>query len=430
MKVHGRTMKVLVYPHTMELGGSQLNAIQLAKAIKERGHDVAVASRPGPLVAIVKEFDLKHHEIPLQGMQPSPAVAQSLIQIVRQQGIDLIHAHEWPPILEAYYGTSFAHRTPVVGTIMSMSVASFLPRSIPLTVGTKRIRAAALAAGYRDVMLLEPPVDTIADHPSVDGQAFRAKLQVRQDEVLIGIICRLVHDLKLEGILSACDAVENLALSGHEIRLMIVGDGAAHDLILRRAEAVNERVGRAAIILTGQLADPSPAYAAADIVVGQGGSALRGMAFGKPLIVVGEDGFNELLTPESATTFLCQGWYGLGPGSYGNGVLALEAILTRLIASADTRRELGKFGRQLCEERFSLARAATQLENIYLHAIKCKKHDKQSLKELGSTTLRLINAKLLRRYHRWVGSAATDDCNSRDAIAKILVGGGSPPSPS
>lgn len=420
-------MKILIYPHTMELGGSQLNAIQLAKAIKKRGHDVAVASRPGPLVAMVKEFDLKHHEIPLQGMQPSPAVAQSLIQIVKQQNIDLIHAHEWPPILEAYYGMSFTHRTPVVGTIMSMSVASFLPRSLPLTVGTERIHAATLAAGYRDVMLLEPPVDTVADHPFIDGRTFRAKLQVRQDEILIAIICRLVHDLKLEGVLSTCDAVENLTLSGHGVRLVIVGDGAARDLVLRRAEAVNERLGRVVIVLTGQLADPSPAYAAADIVVGQGGSALRGMAFGKPLIVVGEDGFNELLTPESATTFLCQGWYGLGPGSHGDGVLALVAILTRLIASADTRRKLGTFGRQLCEERFSLARAAAQLENIYLHAIKCNKH---SLMELGSTTLRLINAKLIRRYSRLVGSAATDDCNSRDAIAKILFGGGDRPSPS
>jgi glycosyltransferase involved in cell wall biosynthesis len=408
----------------MELGGSQLNAIQLAKSIKERGHHVGIASHPGPLVTVVKELGLKHHELPLKGMQPSPAVAQSLIQIVRQQDIDLIHAYEWPPILESYYGTSLVHRTPVVGTIMSMSVASFLPRSLPLTVGTERIRTTALGGGYRDVMLLEPPVDTIADHPSVDGQAFRAELQVRRDEILVAIVCRLVHDLKLEGLLSACDAVGNLALSGHKVRLVIVGDGAARNLVFQRAEASNERVGRTVIVLTGQLADPSPAYAAADIVVGQGGSALRGMAFGKPLIVAGGDGFIELLTPESATTFLRQGWYGLGPASsQGDGVPALEAILRRLIASADVQRELGRFGRQLCEERFSLSRAATKLENIYLHAINRKKHEKQSLKELGSTTLRLINAKLIRRYHRWVGSAATDDCNSRNTIAKILVDG-------
>ena len=33
-------MKVLVYPHTMEIGGSQLNAIEIAAAVRDRGHDV------------------------------------------------------------------------------------------------------------------------------------------------------------------------------------------------------------------------------------------------------------------------------------------------------------------------------------------------------------------------------------------------------
>ena len=30
-------MKVLVYPHTMEIGGCQLNAVETAGALRERG---------------------------------------------------------------------------------------------------------------------------------------------------------------------------------------------------------------------------------------------------------------------------------------------------------------------------------------------------------------------------------------------------------
>ena len=52
-----------------------------------------------------------------------------------------------------------------------------------------------------------------------------------------------------------------------------------------------QTAGRQVVLLTGEIADPRPAYAAADVVVGQGGSALRGMAFGKPLVVVGEGRF-------------------------------------------------------------------------------------------------------------------------------------------
>lgn len=65
-------MKILVYPHTMEIGGSQLNAVQLAGAVRDRGHDVIVMSEPGPLVERVHDMRLPHIEIPLRRRRPSP----------------------------------------------------------------------------------------------------------------------------------------------------------------------------------------------------------------------------------------------------------------------------------------------------------------------------------------------------------------------
>ncbi len=206
---------------------------------------------------------------------------------------------------------------------MSMSVASFLPRDVPLTVGTEFIRKAAMDSGHRQVELLEPPVDTNADNPAVDGSGFRANQGIHPNEVLFAMVCRLVPDLKLEGLLSACEAVCELAVAGRPVRLIIVGDGRARGEVEKRAAEVNASAGREVVLMTGEMADPAPAYAAADVVIGQGGSALRGMAFGKPLVVVGEEGFSELLTPESLP-FSGQGWYGLGPGSLGAGVPALR----------------------------------------------------------------------------------------------------------
>ena len=53
-------MRVLVYPHAMELGGSQLNAIELAAAVGNRGHQVIVLSEDGPLVEAVHRLGLEH----------------------------------------------------------------------------------------------------------------------------------------------------------------------------------------------------------------------------------------------------------------------------------------------------------------------------------------------------------------------------------
>ena len=207
----------------MEIGGSQLNAVQLAGAVRDLGHEVIVLSEPGPLVERVRGTGLEHLEIPLHRRRPSPGVIGRLVRLVRERRVDVVHGYEWPPIIEAFFGPGLRLRTPVIGTVMSMSVAPFLPRTVPLLVGTEQIREAALAAGHRRVALLEPPVDTEADNPSVNGSNFRAQHGIRPDEVLVAMICRLVPELKLEGLLAACDAVGELARTGCRVRLVIVG---------------------------------------------------------------------------------------------------------------------------------------------------------------------------------------------------------------
>lgn len=416
-------MKVLFYPHSMELGGSQLNAIQLAGAIRDRGHEVILLSEPGPLVERVQRLALEHVELPLHRSRPSPKVIGIISDLVRRRDIDVVHGHEWPPIIEAFLARTLVRRTAVVGTVMSMSVAPFLPRTVPLTVGTELIRRAAVAAGHRCVELLEPPVDTHADNPLVDGRSFRACQGVRSDEVLVAVVCRLVPDLKLEGLLSACDAVRELAVAGKSVRLVIVGDGQARGDVAKRAADVNAAAGYEVVILTGEMADPSPAYAAADIIIGQGGSALRGMAFAKPLVVVGEEGFSELLTLESASLFLQQGWYGLGAGSLGTGVAALRAALERLVDSPDVRRELGLFGRQLAEQRFSLHHAAEIVENMYVSAVRTPLSFEHLLPDFLHTLTGVVGSRLRRKYLKWLGTVATDDSNARDAIAAVFENG-------
>ncbi|MCI4677047.1 glycosyltransferase family 4 protein [Rhodoblastus acidophilus] len=413
-------MRVLVYPHSMELGGSQMNAIQIAGALRDRGHEVAVISDPGPLVARVAAMGLEHIELPSRRSRPSPGVARLLRDLVGARAFDVVHGWEWPPILDAFFGVGLPGRAAVVGTVMSMSVPAFLPRRIPLTLGTEAIRLAAVAGGHRRAALLEPPIDAEADRPQLDSGAFRGALGVAPDEILIGIVCRLAPDLKLEGLLSACRAVRALAESGAPVRLAIVGDGAARGQVAAEAEAANAALGRPIVMLTGEMADPRPCYAAADIVLGQGGSALRGMAFAKPVVVVGEDGFSELLTPGSAPIFLHQGWYGLGPGSQGSGAPALQEALRRLISSPPLRAELGRFGRRLVEARFSLTGAAQTMERIYLAvAGEPAPAGARALDALFCGS-RVLSYKLERRYMRWMGRAAADDANARAKIAAVL----------
>jgi glycosyltransferase involved in cell wall biosynthesis len=420
-------MKILVYPHTMEVGGSQLNAIELAAAVRDLGHEVAVISDNGPLVAKVEELGLERVPIPTKLIQPSPVVARHIRGLVRKHNIDIVHGYEWPPALEAAAGTYQLPNTVTVATIMSMSVAPFLPASMPIAVSTRAIQQYAAARRPGPVYYLGIPVDVDYNHPSHPADEFRARYLPEhafpggEPIVNIGVICRLVPELKLEGVLTAIDVIGELA-QRRAVRLFVVGDGSARDAVRERAARANERAGWQAVVLTGQLDDPRPAYAAADIMLGMGGSALRALCFGKPLVVQGERGFWKLLTPQTKETFLFQGWYGVGDAEQeATARSRLTQILLGLVDDPAARGSLGAFGRQLAVDDFSLQQLAKIQLEIYQTA----------LADPWSTTGRgaiegarafagLTSYKLRRRYQRLRGTAKRDDFNDASLALRAI----------
>jgi glycosyltransferase involved in cell wall biosynthesis len=412
-------VKVLVYPHTMGIGGSQLNAVEIAGAVRDRGHDVTVVSRPGPLVETVQQLGLPHVTLdPRARRTLSPRAITHLTSLARERRIDVVHGYEWPPGVEAVLGPRLRLRTAVVCTVMSERVAPFLPRTIPLIVGTDEVRQRELEAGRPAVTLIEPPVDVRANSPAYDPGPFRAELGLDPALPLVVMVGRLAVT-KLDGLLCACDAVGELVRSGVDMQLVVVGDGESRPQVEEAAAAANARAGRRVVVLAGQRFDPRPAYAAADVILGTGGSALRGMAFGKPLVVAGDRGFWELLTPESAPEFLRCGWGGLGsdPDWRPAGAALLSGILSKLLDDPATRARLGEYGRTLVVERFSLDHAAAIQEQVYLSAT--DHANRPATARLAVDAVTTGNGafwhKARRRWQRWRGTVVIEDFNTTQA---------------
>ncbi|GAA5081949.1 glycosyltransferase involved in cell wall biosynthesis [Thermocatellispora tengchongensis] len=397
-------MRVLVYPHTMELGGSQLNAVELAGAVQRLGHEVMVISEPGPLVDYVTAAGLPHVELDPARRRPARDTVRMIRALAEERGLDVIHGYEWPPGVEAYWA-SLGCRASAVCTVMSMSVAPFLPPSLPLVVGTREIQLAA-ERGRRAVHLIEPPVDTEANAPGHPVAAFRERFGLAAGPFDLVAVTRLAPELKLEGLLTAIGVVGRLATELN-LRLIVVGDGPARAEVEQHAAAACALAGRRAVVLTGQLADPRPAYAAATACLGMGGSALRAMAFAKPLIVQGELGFFELLTPDTEKIFLEKGWYGLGAGRHEGGA-RFEAALRRLHEDPGLRVKLGEHGRALVVRRFSLERAAHTQVEIYERAVAERPVPGDRL----GVAAGVLAYKLRRRYQRLRGTDRREDFNA------------------
>ncbi|GEK86261.1 glycosyltransferase [Microbacterium aerolatum] len=408
-------MRILVYPHDLNMGGSQTNAIELAAAVTKLGHECIVYGRRGTLCARVEELGLEFIESPDPGRRPSLRIARDLQRLIREREIDIVHGYEWPPGLEAALAVESETDVAAVCTVMSMAIAPFLPRSMPLIVGTQQISAVEQVKGRSRVHLIEPPVDL--DHNGAVSDAavseFRATWGPGELPVVV-VVSRLVPELKSEGIFTAIEAAAELD-STTPFQLVIVGDGKARPAMETAAARVNDLLGRRAVVFTGQLDDPRAAYAAADVMLGMGGSALRALAFAKPLVVQGELGYFRTLSEETADEFRWQGWYGVGEGR-DSGLRSLTAELAPLLSDPRLRAERGVFGRQVVEA-FSLERAARRQLAIYRDAHARRGEQKRQVAEAVRSFCGLATYHVRQRIDRLRGTQRTDDFNAEPVAA-------------
>ena len=355
-------MRILISLLELSIGGSHINAIEIGSLIKQRGHEVIVYAPDGPLRERVAELGLEYVSAgAARPLRPSVAIVRSLNALVRQRKIDLIHAYEWLPTLEAGYGPYLRMGTPVLSTVYSVEVPPFVPRNLPMIVGYTQELDIERGRDRSRVYTVVCPVDTKANAPVADSGPARKRFGLRDDDLAAVVVSRLSAELKREGLLSAITAV-GLVDPALNLRLLIVGDGRCREELQDAADAVNARLGREAVTLTGPLMDPRDAYAAADIVLGMGTSAQKGMAFGKPVVIQGERGYWETLTPESMSQFLHHNFYGLGDG--GDGAPRLAAIIGELARDRGRWPELGEFGRKTALAVFSNEAAADRVMEI------------------------------------------------------------------
>src|SRR3954447_19036059 len=142
-------MNIIVYPHELVIGGSPINAIDLAAAVRDLGHKVIVYARPGPLEGYIASKGLRY--IPAHDFKFRPSVSHiiELGKLIGTEKIDLVHAYEWTASIDAFFGPSLLFGVPLVCTVLSMSVMQMVPRALPLLMGSEQLAVAAKSSGHR-----------------------------------------------------------------------------------------------------------------------------------------------------------------------------------------------------------------------------------------------------------------------------------------
>lgn len=358
-----RPLNVVIVLEGLALGGCPINALDLGRALRDRGHSVHVCAIDEDVrVSLIPYAEQSGFEVTvLASTGGVVSRARQIRRFANRHAADVVHVFAPWLASAAAAATASRQRRVALVTNWMMSNVTYTPQAMPLIVGTKQLQAEAQPFHGSRVWLMEPPVDVGREVAgAVGAQAFRRDHGIAEDEVAAVIVSRLDRHMKAEGIRHSIDAVRHL--NDPHLRLIIVGDGDAYDDIFQAAQGVNGELGRRAVVMAGSLYDPRPAYAGSDIVLGMGGSALRPLAHGKPLIVLGERGFSRVFGPDTLDYFLASGFYGDERQERPVDHLALG--LRRLLDPAH-RTELGQFGSDQVQSRFSLDVTVETLERIY-----------------------------------------------------------------
>jgi glycosyltransferase involved in cell wall biosynthesis len=353
-------LRILVGLNRLWLAGAEINAIDLAAKFRQHGHHVVIVGKEEDDRAIVELAEHRGLAVRLLPRGHNLGLIRPLESIVKEERIELIHMYYSRLTVAAFLGPYRRWGIPVVRTEYGPgSFRAFY--SSHLIVLTEECAEGMRPWFDAPVSVIGPPVDT--DHDRLDAVDIDAFLTCHNIDVRgprVAVVSRLDRD-KLEGVLRTIDACA--ALESFGVTLVIVGSGHAFSEVRRAADRVNDRLRRQAVVLTGRLLDPRAAYAAADIVIGEGGSALRGLAFEKPVVTLGANGFALPFEPATAEYFFWHGFYGRGP------MYDLTAALRRILCDPAFRVSLGQFGRRTVESKYSVDVAYRHLEQIYRAAV-------------------------------------------------------------
>ena len=192
-------MKIVVFAHRMEVGGSQTNAIELSGALRDiHGHDVVLFATPGPMVKVAEEKGLRFIPAPYPKGMPSLARMRALREVVRNEKPDLVHVWDWWQCVDAYYAAHLMERVPmIVSDTLSQQLTRLLPKTILTTFGTPEFVDQAKAEGRKRVELLVPPVDVHFNAPGVvDPRPFREQYSIGANDVVLVTVSRLDMTVK------------------------------------------------------------------------------------------------------------------------------------------------------------------------------------------------------------------------------------------
>ena len=390
----------------LNYGGVETHIIKLAKELQRRGHRLLVVSSGGTMVPQLEAAGIRHVHMHLTGVH-LPAAVHRLRALIRHEGVDLIHAHNWTAGAVGYLAAK------LTGVMYALTVHGVRARWLKPLVFYWSHRVMAVSKESRDHLIkhfgLAPErvvegvigIETDRFRPKLDTQQLIAELGLDQAALKVLHISRFSHS-KAAVALKLIEAAPLLQAQLPGIEILLVGDGPLLAQVEQAAAEMNRRLGRRAIVLCGARADTPELINLADLVVGTATVALEAMSCGKPVIAAGKGGFVGTVEEDSfeRAAACCFGDHSLSKPITAEDLA--EAVLS-LLTDRVRSQHLGAMGRRLVLERFDVRTMTDQIEGFYRELLRGRA-DRQRivvfhLNQIGDLLFSLPALRTLRELY-------------------------------
>ena len=360
-------MNILFLANHLNIGGITSYLDSLSTGLKEKGHNIHIASSGGDKLQDFLDSGVKFIQVPLKTKAEfSPKVLFSffkLLPYIKKNKIDIIHANtRVTQVLGCLLG-SFSAK-PLVSTCHGF----FKPRVFRKILPCWGRRVIAISQQVKDhliddfkvqadkIELINNGIDLkrFNGPEGFDKELIRSEIGL-DDGPVVGIVGRL-SDVK--GHIYLIEALSIIAREIPEVKLLIVGEGKMFgqlEALSKRLKIEDKVYFINSVMDTRKVLSVMDIFAMPSLKEGLGLALMEAMASG--LAVVGSD-------VGGIKTLIAHGENGLLVEPEDSKGLA--GAITQLLKDKEKRRILGENARKFISTNFSSQKMSDETERLYL----------------------------------------------------------------
>lgn len=363
-------MKILLLTTHLDFGGISIYCVSLAKALKDSGHEVAIASNGGVLAGGLKNHGIQHIQINIKTKSEfSPLIWKAyakLVETFKAYRPQVIHVHTRVTQVLAwiiykktgipYISTCHGFFRPHLGRKM---LGFWGKKVVAISEAVREHLVNDLKVKKEDICLVNNGIDIKKFSAPVNEKqkaAYKSRLGIKEGPV-VGIIARLSP---VKGHKFLLLAMKEVLKKQPDAQILIIGEGPEKkelaDLTIKLGLGECTFIEESVFDTTVPLSIMD-VFVLPSIQEGLGLTLMEAMVAGVPVIGSNVGGVYSLIK---------DGQTGLLVPSQDPAALA--AAILRLLADRGLALNMAKAAKALITQKFSLQEMAKKIEAIYKEA--------------------------------------------------------------